>query len=398
MNKKMKRGLIIGGQATVASALVLGTVGFVANNKSIEVVVDGESQNVRTFGGKVEDALKAADVTVGQHDRVTPAVDSDIKNGDTVNILTAHKVEYQVDGEDKTVMTTARTVDELVDELDLADGSDINLDGHVQLASAEKLTVLTPKEVKLNLAGKKSTLTTTALDVDAVLADKGVKVGKHDEVKPARNTVVSDGITITYNKIQKKKKTTTEAIAFETKREEDAKLAKGKTETVTEGKAGERKVVTETVIRNGKKVSTKKVSDKVTREPVDALIKVGTKEEDPEPEENSDSEESSNSSSKGKKKKSKSSSKAKAPSGGVSSTWQALAQCESGGNWSVNSGNGYYGGLQFSASSWRAAGGTKYAPLPHQATPAEQVATAEKLRANGGWGHWPACSSRLGLR
>ena len=80
------------------------------------------------------------------------------------------------------------------------------------------------------------------------------------------------------------------------------------------------------------------------------------------------------------------------------STWDALAQCESTGNWSINTGNGYYGGLQFSASSWAAAGGTKYAALPHQATPAQQIATAERLRANGGWGHWPACSARLGLR
>ena len=389
MNKKMKRGLIIGGQATVASALVLGTVGFVANNKSIEVVVDGESQNVRTFGGKVEDALRAGDINVGKHDKVTPAIDSDIANGDTVHVLTAHEVNYTVDGEEKTVMTTARTVDELVDELKLEDGSDINLDGDVQLASAETLTVLTPKEVKLDLAGKKSTLTTTALDVDAVLEEKGVKVGKDDEVKPARNTVVSEGITITYNKIEKKKETKTEKIAFETKRENDSSLPKGQTKTVKAGKSGERKVVTETVLRNGKKVSSKKVSDEVTREPVDALVKVGTKKAETK---SASSSSSSSSSSSGSK------SKAKAPTGNISATWKALAQGESGGNWSINTGNGYYGGLQFSASSWRAAGGTKYAPLPHQATPAEQIATAEKLRANGGWGHWPACSARLGLR
>ena len=88
-------------------------------------------------------------------------------------------------------------------------------------------------------------------------------------------------------------------------------------------------------------------------------------------------------------------SQAAAPASGA---WQALAQCESGGNWAINTGNGYYGGLQFSASSWAGAGGTRYAPLPHQATPAEQIATAEVLRSNGGWGHWPACSSKLGLR
>ena len=82
----------------------------------------------------------------------------------------------------------------------------------------------------------------------------------------------------------------------------------------------------------------------------------------------------------------------------AASTWDKLAQCESGGNWSINTGNGYYGGLQFSASSWRAVGGTQYAPLPHQATQQEQIAAAEVLRRSGGWGHWPACSAKLGLR
>lgn len=78
--------------------------------------------------------------------------------------------------------------------------------------------------------------------------------------------------------------------------------------------------------------------------------------------------------------------------GGV---WDRLAACESGGNWSINTGNGYYGGLQFSLSSWRGVGGSGY---PHQASKAEQIRRAEILRSSGGWGHWPACSAKLGLR
>lgn len=80
---------------------------------------------------------------------------------------------------------------------------------------------------------------------------------------------------------------------------------------------------------------------------------------------------------------------------GGSSVWDKLAACESGGNWSINTGNGYYGGLQFSLSSWRGVGGRGY---PHQASKAEQIRRAEMLRASGGWGHWPACSAKLGLR
>lgn len=79
-------------------------------------------------------------------------------------------------------------------------------------------------------------------------------------------------------------------------------------------------------------------------------------------------------------------------SGGV---WDRLAQCESGGNWAINTGNGFYGGLQFSLSSWQAVGGSGY---PHQASKAEQIARAQKLQSMQGWGAWPACSAKLGLR
>ena len=75
--------------------------------------------------------------------------------------------------------------------------------------------------------------------------------------------------------------------------------------------------------------------------------------------------------------------------------WDRLAACESGGNWSINTGNGYYGGLQFSLSSWRAVGGSGY---PHRAGRAEQIRRGRRLKARQGWGAWPSCSSRLGLR
>ncbi|MFE7706091.1 transglycosylase family protein [Streptomyces sp. NPDC057486] len=78
-------------------------------------------------------------------------------------------------------------------------------------------------------------------------------------------------------------------------------------------------------------------------------------------------------------------------------TWDAVAQCESGGNWSINTGNGYYGGLQFSQSSWAAAGGTQYAPRADLATKAQQIATAEKLLDMQGPGAW-GCAGAGGLK
>jgi LysM repeat protein len=79
------------------------------------------------------------------------------------------------------------------------------------------------------------------------------------------------------------------------------------------------------------------------------------------------------------------------------STWDRLASCESGGNWGINTGNGYYGGLQFSPSTWRAFGGGQYASSAHRATRAEQIAVAERVLLSQGWGAWPACSRKLGL-
>lgn len=79
------------------------------------------------------------------------------------------------------------------------------------------------------------------------------------------------------------------------------------------------------------------------------------------------------------------------------SDWDRLAECEAGGNWSINTGNGYHGGLQFSPSTWAAFGGTQFAPTANQATREQQIAIAENTLAGQGWGAWPACSAQLGL-
>ena len=87
-----------------------------------------------------------------------------------------------------------------------------------------------------------------------------------------------------------------------------------------------------------------------------------------------------------------------AKNAGTGGPWAQLAQCESGGNWATNTGNGYYGGLQFDAATWKAYGGDAYAPSADKATEAQQIAVAEKVHADrGDYGAWPACSKKLGL-
>jgi LysM repeat protein len=82
-----------------------------------------------------------------------------------------------------------------------------------------------------------------------------------------------------------------------------------------------------------------------------------------------------------------------APNDGV---WDRIAKCESGGNWQTNTGNGYYGGLQFSSGTWRAYGGGAYASTADKASKAQQIAVATKVQKAQGWGAWPSCSAKAG--
>ena len=77
--------------------------------------------------------------------------------------------------------------------------------------------------------------------------------------------------------------------------------------------------------------------------------------------------------------------------------WDQLAQCESGGNWAINTGNGYYGGLQFNLATWQSYGGGEFAAYPHEATREQQIIVAERLHAARGFQPWPACRVKLGL-
>jgi hypothetical protein len=155
-----------------------------------------------------------------------------------------------------------------------------------------------------------------------------------------------------------------EVIPFATKSTPDDTLYKGETVVERAGQNGARKVTYRVIFKNGKFKRRQVVTSTVLRKPVPALVRVGTKEP-------------------------------VANFAGGNTVWDALARCESGGNWAINTGNGYYGGLQFNASTWHAYGGTG---LPHQHSREEQIRVATRLRdARGGYGAWPACARSLGL-
>ena len=182
------------------------------------------------------------------------------------------------------------------------------------------------------------------------------------------STKLKDGLEFSVTKVDVKTVTKTSKVGYDTVYKNTDSLDKGKTKVDTEGENGKRTVVYTVVRHDGKTVKQTKKSSKITRKATDKVVLVGTKQ---------DEVSSSGGSTSG------------------NSVWDRLAQCESGGNWSINTGNGFYGGLQFTASTWRAMGGSG---LPHQASRETQIAVAKKLQARAGWGQWPGCTSKLGLR
>ncbi|MGJ9403261.1 transglycosylase family protein [Arthrobacter sp. KK5.5] len=402
-----KRWVKTSAQAVVLTALVLGLVSFVGANKTVALTVDGETQNVQTFGGTVADVLSASEVTLAARDEVSPALDAPIEDGTSIEVNRSKAVSVSIDGVDRVVHTTGLTVADILAQLRIAGASEVSLGEQMELASlTTPIEITTPKNVVLTADGKTRKLTTTVGTVGDLLAEAKVKLDGDDELSAKRAAEVVDGLKLQVVRVEASTATETEAVANGRTTVEDDSLLEGKSKVIEQGSDGVRTLTFRVVSKDGEAVSRKLVESKITTAAVDEKIAIGTKPKpkpapEPEPQREAEPEPQAEPKAEAQPKPaaaSPSSGGTTASAGNVSSTWAALAQCESGGNWAINTGNGYYGGLQFSLSSWAGVGGTQYAAYPHQATPSQQIAAAEKLRANGGWGHWPHCSAQLGLR
>ena len=352
-------------------ALAGTTFGYANLNKSVTLSVDGETTQVRTSADSVGALLKSKGIEVNNHDVVAPNLDTKVADGTRVAVKFGREVTFTVDGAEQTIWTTATTVDEALNALvvDLA-GAELSASrssgiGRQGLA----IIIATEKTVVIIDAGKKRTVTTTGQTLADALAAAKITVDHDDKLSASPNARLADGTKFTFTRVDIKSKI--KKVKVDSTRKQTSSLNKGVTKIDTPGVSGVRAVTYRLVRHNGEIVKRTKIKSKLIKKPVTEVILVGTKTT---------------------VKRSSGSSSSSTPSGSV---WDKLAQCESGGNWSINTGNGYYGGLQFSLSTWRAYGGSG---MPHQASREQQIAIAKKLQADAGWGAWPACSSKLGLR
>ncbi len=367
------KALLVTLVAVIVAAVGGTTVGYAALNKSVTLSLDGQAQTVSAMGGTVGDVLSGQGIEVTDKDLVAPALDEPIEDGTRISVQFGRTLSLAVDGEEKTYWVNSTTVASALGEIGRRfEGADLSTSRSTPLGrTGMTLEVVTPKRLAVKVGdGKLKRKKLTALTVEDVLSEMDVKISKRDKVTPALGKEISDGDKVVVTDIRVvTREEKGQSVGFDTITREDSSMLEGERETVRAGRAGVRDVTYELRFRNDELVARKVLSSEVRRAPVDAIVRVGTKEPEPEV------------------------SEPNFASGGT--VWDSLAQCESGGNWAINTGNGYYGGLQFSLSTWQAYGGTG---LPSNASRETQIAIATKLRdATGGYGSWPACSAELGL-
>lgn len=414
-------------QAAVVGALALGVSGVVVMDKSVALSVDGEQSTVHAFGGTVGDVLDKQGIDVGPHDTVSPAVDAPVEDDQEIVVRYARKLTVTIDGKERTFWTTARTVEDAVEELGIRDAANADLSSSRSASigrSGLDLEVNTPKDITFLVGGKRSTETVTASTVEAALQQAEVDYDGSHVIKPGATEAAKDGMTIRVDDVDRKGSTRTESIPYKTVTKKDSSLYEGETEVEVKGKKGSRTVTYRVTYRNGEKVATTRTDSEVTRRAVDEVVLEGTKAKPSTKKEksssrdsvsaasrsaersaptssptssrssrSSDSRSSSSSSSSSSSPSSSPSSSSSSSSGGRlnlanSAMWDRIAQCESTGNWSINSGNGYYGGLQFDSRTWLGAGGGDFAPRADQASRAEQITVANRVKADRGLQPW----------
>ncbi len=375
----------VGTQLVVLVALVLGLVAFVGNNKTVTLNVDGKVSSVQTFGGTVGQVVKGAKVELQSSDRVSPAADSHVQDGSVINVNLAKAVKVSMDGAERTINTTSPNVEALVTELGVASSSEVSAPKDAQLSvSGSYVTISTPKNVTIVADGNAAKTTTTAATVAQLLADAGVTIGASDRTSQPGNAPVVNDMVIKVSRVDVSKTAeSTEAVPFETLTTEDANMLKGEKTVTQAGLAGSLNKSFKLVLVDGREASRTLVSQSVTSQPVTEKVSVGTKEK-PKPAAAPAAANPGAAAATG----AASSTGAAAPAMMNEAMWDKIAQCESTGNWSINSGNGYYGGLQFDVRTWLGSGGGAYAPNAAGASKAQQIDIANRVYAQRGLSPW----------
>lgn len=394
--RRHRRAALLAGAAAIAVAGAGGITAYGSAHKTVTLDVDGKVTTVETFQGDVAGLLADEGVDVTDRDAVTPG--GALRDGGMVVVRYGHQITLQADGERRTTWVTALDADEALATLsERAD--DVAL---VPSRSGGRVTLPlrldADSPVNLVVGGKTQRVADGAAQLDELLAEHDVTVDADDRVTVERSDGTSDRsadpsvptLSVVVEQVRSSVQKTVTRLPYDKVRTADPDRYEDLDPYVaTKGVVGKRVTTWDVTTVDGEVVKRDKRSSKVERRPVDQVTVYGTKDRPaPEPEPAPEPQPVA---------KEPASEPAPEPKGDVVATsgvWAQLAQCESGGDPTTNTGNGYYGLYQFSQQTWVAMGGSG---LPSEASAAEQTMRAQKLQAQSGWGQWPGCAAKLGL-
>ncbi len=350
-------------------ALIFAGGHAVAGHKTVTLTVDGEHLTVSTMKSRVIDVVTENGFDVGDRDDLYPAADQPVSDADSIVLRRSRPLEISLDGsESQQVWTTASTVDEALAQLSMTDKAPAAASRGTRVPLAGMaLPVVSPKTVHIDDGGVRRTVHLAAPDVQQLLDVAGAPLLQSDRVVPAASSPIVDGMQIHVTRIRIEKVTERLPLQPGNQRIEDLELNMSRQIVEDPGSPGTQDVTFAIAKVNGIETGRLPVANVVIVPARDGVLRVGAKPG------------------------------TEVPPVSNGATWDALAQCEAGGNWSINTGNGYYGGVQFDQNTWERNGGLRYAGRADLATREEQIAIATVTQARQGWGAWPTCSARLGV-
>ncbi|WP_029107793.1 resuscitation-promoting factor [Mycobacterium sp. URHD0025] len=342
----------------------------VESHKTVTLSVDGAPMTVTTMKSRVIDVVQENGFSVGDRDDLYPSGDESVHQADTIVLRRSRPLELSLDGNDsKQVWTTASTVDEALAQLKMTDKAPAaaSRGSRVPLAGMA-LPVVSAKTVRIDDGGNVQTVHLAAPNVAGLLAAAGAPLEQNDTVVPAASTPVTEGMHVQVTRMRIEKVTQRVPLTPGNKRIEDAGMNMSRQVVEDPGAPGTQDVTYAVAKVNGVETGRLPVANVVIEPARDGVLRVGAKPG------------------------------TEVPPVTNGAAWDALSQCEAGGNWAINTGNGFFGGVQFDQNTWERQGGLRYAPRADLATREEQIAIATVTQARQGWGAWPVCSGRIGAR
>lgn len=265
--------------AAVLALVTAGTGAFATLHKFVEVDVDGTPRQVSTFGRTVGDVLVAAGVQVSERDLVVPAVSTPAVNGDEIVVRHARELELLVDGESRTVWTTALTVGDAVEALgERARDAHVSVSRSATLPRSGALVVSTRKAMTVAVDGQRIELDTNLPTVREALLEVGLVLGEDDALSVPLDSPAVDGLEIEVTRAEVVAGTVTQTMDFAEREVEDDSYAKGTRIVQQQGQVGVREVTYTATVVDGKEVGRTVLASVIVSEPQDRIVLVGTME------------------------------------------------------------------------------------------------------------------------